>query len=143
MYRYGEVHSSACAAQPLTAVGTLSLSQQASGVDISYAYVYLFSEWLTPGEVLYYSFRKLPYYYTKEILITGYEFYNQDPSVEVFKIRDMSGSFEHNFSTTSSLQWDSTTRLNGGTAPAVSAANPELQMCEDGEVWSKGGNCFS
>ena len=39
------------------------LKQAATGVDISYAYIYLFSEWLTPGEVLYYSFRKLPLYF--------------------------------------------------------------------------------
>ena len=44
-------------------------------MDISYAYVYLFSEWLTPGEVLFNSFRKLSPYYTSTILITGYTLY--------------------------------------------------------------------
>lgn len=55
----------------------------------------------------------------------------------------MTGTYSNDFTGNSGLQWDSTDQLNGGTAPALNAANAELQMCEDGEVWSKGGNCFS
>ena len=40
------------------------------------------------------------------------------------------------------LQWDQNWQQNGGAAPALNPANAELQMCEEGEVWSKGGNCF-
>ena len=40
------------------------------------------------------------------------------------------------------LQWDSTRQLNGGTAPTLTDPNAELQMCDNGEVWSKGGTCF-
>ena len=79
-YRYGEVQSQACSGEALTVAGTLSLSQGASGVDISYAYIYLFSDWFTPGEVLYYSFRKMPYYFITKILISGYSFYDRNPS---------------------------------------------------------------
>ena len=41
------------------------------------------------------------------------------------------------------MQWDSTKLLNGGIAPSINQPNAELSLCEDGEVWSKGGACYS
>ena len=80
-YRYGEGDSTACSGESLTATSVIDLKQGATGVDISYAYVYLFSEWLTPGEVLFYSFHKLSRYYVDSVLITGYSFYLKDPNL--------------------------------------------------------------
>ena len=54
----------------------------------------------------------------------------------------MARSYSNNFQGSNGLQWTTTELLNGGTAPAHNAANAELQMCEEGQVWSKGGNCF-
>ena len=111
-------------------------------MDISYAYVYLFSEWLTPGEVLFNSFRKLSPYFLQTNLITGYSLYERSPSQDSSIITDLKGSINNDFTGATGLQWDSTSQLNGGTAPGVNAANAELQMCDSGVVWSKGGNCF-
>ena len=118
------------------------MKQGATGVDISYAYVYLFSEWLTPGEVLYSSFRKLPLFSANKLLITGYTLYKRNPSLESHIIKDTTFSLTNDFSGATGLQWDSTWQLNGGTPPGVNEANPELLMCESGEVWSRGGACY-
>ena len=41
------------------------------------------------------------------------------------------------------MQWDSTKWLNGGVAPSIYQPNAELSVCADGEVWSKGGTCYT
>lgn len=77
------------------------MRQGASGVDISYAYVYLFSKWLTPGEVLFFSFRKLPPYFIDKILVTGYNFYERDLSFGTGAIKDTRSTYTHYFSANS------------------------------------------
>ena len=73
------------------------LKQGASGVDISYAYVYLLSEWLTPGEVLYSSFRKLPLFSASKLLITGYTLYERKSALESHIIKDTTASLTNDF----------------------------------------------
>ena len=65
-----------CPDLSLQITGPLSLNQPASGVDISYGYVYLLSEWLTPGEALFYSFKRFSLYYTGSSLVIGYAFFD-------------------------------------------------------------------
>ena len=77
----------------------MDLEQGATGVDISYAYVYLFSEWMTPGEMLFLSYRKLPIYYVKTSVQIGYSFYSIDPSAQPYIIKDITGLKLRNLST--------------------------------------------
>ena len=53
-------------------------------------------------------------------------------------VRDLSGEYNADLSAHTGIQWDYTKFDNEGEIPALSGANKELHLCEDGLVWSKG-----
>ena len=58
--------------------------------------MYLFSKWLTPGELLFSAFRKLPLEYANNFIITGYTFYQQSPSFETYYLKDTKDIYSNN-----------------------------------------------
>ena len=85
----------------------LSLNQAASDVDISYASILLFKAILSPGEVQYYSFRKLSPHYTGSALLAGYVFFDQPPTQVPSTISDITQTLSLDLSGKIKLQWDS------------------------------------
>ncbi len=105
--------------------GNLDLNQGVTGVDISYGYVYLLREWLTPGEALYLAFKRFPFHFTESVLVTGYSFVEQEQSQNPAVITDFSGNLGLDLRAETGLQWEMMHLVNGGSV-ATNAPNPEL-----------------
>ena len=74
LQRLKEITESDCSGETLVLSGNLDLNQGDTGMVIAYSYLYIFSDWLTPGEILFLSYKKLSPYYTDSVLVTGYDF---------------------------------------------------------------------